>query len=842
MQSELDWIGRVDEDEANGAAERYRYFMRPEPFEDLGPIRIIKDEWLGPKTKVREMQVGMTRNAAAENKKQVTVYLQPFPHIRVDKAKPLQGWYKSLYEPPGVRNRPCFTDAILTEPYGGYCAVGCAFAICSGQMIDSPTGPILVDELKSGDVVWGRTNKGIEPCVVGEVVKQFTSNAIEVILSNGLRISLTPDHPIYIKGKGWIRTDQAFIGDEMELFDEQMLYLSETFWDSKDLLEEMSQRTSTPGVFSSQASEKKASFVMSGVQKTHSQYKQSDLLRKMSLRFTLQEDDGQRQCSTQTLNQTLQGLWGDDSLALQDSLPQMQFEDQVPEWEELQRQTLCVKGEIQINRDSTENEQLCSNSRYGLKGKIKGGETLPIQKVQYAFPLGGINSRLSGLTEDQMALRGYNNHTQQRTKIHTRFSSGDRSVCRGEGLYGLHKQIKNTQSKSFGISNRSLGRKEAKTARIVALSQIKSDYVYDFETSSENYYVNGVLVHNCYINSGVRGYRGTGLITVPLNYGEQLQSQISKMNRSAAGYFSSFTDPFTPLENYYHNTEKGAEAFVEQGLPIFFLSRLPYPKWAVDLIKQNKYSYAQKSINTPDPDDWRLLSPGAISLEDNMEEIAMLRRNKIYVSIQCNPIMPGVTTHAEVCQLFDKLKKAGANHVIVKFVEAGYSWAPEMVTRMKRRFGDKRGGAFEKLFTQNIGGQKTIEETYRLKGHDIYKAHATKIGLTYATCYEYRYETAKEGEKVSKTGVSIGRDYTTAEQCHGQRVPIFTRESSEDRFTEVEECPPSGCLYCAKENDGEPRCGDELMGQAPALVFRDLKLPIGQGEPRDLVQLGVKLK
>ena len=842
MQSEQDWIGRVDEDENNGAAERYAYFMRPEPFDDLGPIRIIKDEWLGPKTKVREMQVGMTRNAAAENKKQVTVYLQPFPHIRIDKAKSLQGWYKSLYEPPGVRNRPCFTDAILTEPYGGYCAVGCAFAICSGQTIDSPTGPILVDELKSGDVVWGRTNQGIESCIVGEIIKQFTSTAIEVILSNGLRIRLTPDHPIYIKGKGWVRTDQALIGDEMELFDEQMLYLPETLWDSEDLFEEMSQRTSTTGVLPSRASEKKACSVMPGVQKAHSAYKSSDLFRRMPLCFTLQEDERQQQCSPQTLDQTLQRLWNDDSVAFQNSMSQMQFEDPVRERKEKQGATFRLKRNSQTRLDEKEPEQLRDDAGYGRSRKVKTGETLPIQNLQYAFSLGGFDGSIFNLSKDQMVLRGYNNNPQQRAKIHPRFSTGNRGVHRSQRLYGPYQQVKNTQGESFMVSNPSLGKKETPTARIVTLNQIEANCVYDFETSSENYYVNGVLVHNCYINSGVRGYRGTGLITVPINYGDQLKTQIAKMNRSAAGYFSSFTDPFTPLENYYHNTQQGAEAFVEQGLPIFFLSRLPYPKWAVDLLKQNKYSYAQKSINTSDSKDWRLLSPGALSLEGHLEEIAMLRKNKIYVSIQCNPIMPGVTTHRQVCELFDKLKKAGANHVIIKFVEAGYSWAPEMVVRMKKRFGHKRGTQFEKLFTQNIGGQRTIEEKYRLEGHRIYQAHATKLGLTYATCYEYRYESANAEGKVSKTGISIGREFTTADQCHGQRVPIFTRNSADERFREVEECPPSGCLYCAKENDGEARCGDELMGQAPALVFRDLKLPIGQGEPRDLVQLGIKLK
>jgi len=456
MQTETDWIGRLDEDEDHGAAERYAYFMRPEPRDDLGPIRRINDEYLGI-TKVRNMKIGMVRNAKDDDKKQVRVYLHPFPHIRIDKAKPLQGWYKAIHEPPNKRPRPCFTEAILTEPYGGYCAVGCAF---------------------------------------------------------------------------------------------------------------------------------------------------------------------------------------------------------------------------------------------------------------------------------------------------------------------------------------------------------------------------------CYINSGVRGYRGTGLITVPLDYGGQIEKQLSVMHRSAAAYFSSFTDPFTPLEQYYHNTQEAAEVFVNQGLPLFFLSRLAYPEWAIKLLLENKYSYAQKSINTPDANDWRLLSPGAISLEEHLDEIRKLNRLGIYVSIQVNPIIPGVTSNAQVLKLFGMLKSAGANHVIVKIVEAGYSWAPDMVYRIKKRFGDNRGGEFERLFCENMGGQKSVAEDYRLKAHKLFRKHATRIGLTYATCYEYKYERNKDGSIKNKTGVSIGREMTTADQCHGHRVPVFSRASSEEKFQELEECPPSGCMYCASENDGEPRCGDKIAGEGRALRLVELKISI----------------
>src|SRR5690606_36854797 len=89
----------------------------------------------------------------------------------------------------------------------------------------------------------------------------------------------------------------------------------------------------------------------------------------------------------------------------------------------------------------------------------------------------------------------------------------------------------------------------------------------------------------CYVNSGFRGYRGSGLISVPLGYGAQVAAMLAKTKTGTAGYFSSFTDPFLPIEDVYHNTQQGAEAFARLGLPVFFLSRLSYPGWPIDLLK-----------------------------------------------------------------------------------------------------------------------------------------------------------------------------------------------------------------------------------------------------------------
>lgn len=320
----------------------------------------------------------------------------------------------------------------------------------------------------------------------------------------------------------------------------------------------------------------------------------------------------------------------------------------------------------------------------------------------------------------------------------------------------------------------------------------------------------------CYINSGTRGYRGSGLITVPLGYGEHVAKQLRSMKVSAAGYFSSFIDPFLPIEDYYHNTQAGAQAFVDARLPVFFLSRLHYPAWAIDLLTVNKYSYAQKSLNTSNEDTWRKLSPGAIPLEEHLEEIRALRAKGIYTSIQVNPIVPGVVDHWDIEELFERLAAVGNNHVIVKFVEAGHAWSRAMVERIQAKFPDVRGHRFADLFTENqAGGQRTIQEDYRREAHTRYQKKATQLGMTYALCYEY---TKKTG-----TWKSMGPEFLTADQCHGHAVPMH-EAIAPGQFKAMSVCPPSGCLRCG-DGHTESLCGSDILTSAPALRLPQLRNP-----------------
>jgi DNA repair photolyase len=340
----------------------------------------------------------------------------------------------------------------------------------------------------------------------------------------------------------------------------------------------------------------------------------------------------------------------------------------------------------------------------------------------------------------------------------------------------------------------------------------------------------------CYINSGARGYRGSGLMTVPLGYGEHVKKQLRSLKVSAAGYFSSFTDPFLPLEDYYHNTQRGAQAFVDAGLPIFFLSRVNYPGWAIDLLRKNPHSYAQKSLNCASEETWHKLSPGAISLREHLDEIRELRRLGVYTSIQCNPIIPGIVEHEEVEQLFERLAEVGNNHVIVKFVEAGHAWARAMVERITKKFPDQRSNRFRELFTENqAGGQKTIQEEYRREAHGRYQKKATALGMTYSLCYEF----TKQGAFWR----SMGPEFLTADQCHGHRVPMYQRIDDKAKlealgdcvqggfqpldtyFEPMDVCPPSGCLRCAETHEGESLCGSDILKAGKALRLPDLRNP-----------------
>ena len=331
----------------------------------------------------------------------------------------------------------------------------------------------------------------------------------------------------------------------------------------------------------------------------------------------------------------------------------------------------------------------------------------------------------------------------------------------------------------------------------------------------------------CYVNNGVRGYRGQGLTVVDPAYPDKIRTQIGKSCTAAAFYISSFTEPFQVLEKHYHNTERLSQVAIDNGLPIFFLTRQIPPGWAMDALKKNRYSYQQFSINTPSPRDWVKFSPFAARLPELLNAVRECADRKIYVSVQCNPIMAGITTVEDVLDLIGMLKRYGTNHIIFKFVEIVSPAVGPMVEKAKRLFGQKRGTAFEDLFCETIGGVRTIAEEWRRDALSQFLVKTKKVKMTMSTCYEYGYEKDDEGHILSRAGISLGPEYTTSDQCHGKRIPVYSRPQTGYAFRPVKGCAPSGCLYCADKHGSEDNCpcNNLLLASAPALKAADYRAP-----------------
>lgn len=800
------WLAAGMSGASEEAKKSYAYFMRPEPKDGLGPLVVEDDPVTGRKMRTRTARIGMVRNAEEDDKLDVKVYLDPLPHIRIAKAKDLQGWYQSKSDPDEHhRPRPCFTDAVLTEPYGGYC-------LPPDALVETPAGPRMISELRVGDYVFGKIGEKVLPVLVENTVNRWKSDGlVRLRLETGATFDMTGDHPVYSSSRGdYVPAQQLRPGEKLEALSFLRRAEGETI---SSVLSELPLRSLEDGA--------------TGSGGQHSE-------EVPGLRRSADEDGG-------TLSVMPPSSFGPERQDAKGSPGSVDGVTALPSNEA--KATSGESREAPFTEDASALRAASAGSRH--RGEAVQEELLRLSartNPQPSIELGAAHGPVARRSQTELGLRAGSSAVAERSRLPAGLQARRRTLRRGEGLPESARRAEDPRGPVGWSQSSPLDGSEARSTRNPAVTELERLpaplRVYDIQTASGNFYVRGsdstaILVHNCtvgcafcYVNSGFRGYRGSGLITVPLDYGAQVGRQLDKMKTSAAGYFSSFTDPFLPLEDYYHNTQRGAEAFVSRGLPIFFLSRLSYPSWARTLLQHSKYSYAQKSINTPWEPDWQKLSPGAISLEEHLQEIRELRALGIYVSIQVNPIIAGITTHDDVRHLFGLLAAAGANHVIVKFVEAGYSWAPTMIANMRARFGEERAAEFEKLFTCNIGHQKTVDEQYRLTGHRLYQGWARELGLTYATCYEYKFERAPDGEKLSSRGTSIGKEFLTADQCHGHRVPMFSRESLNEPFREVEVCPPSGCLSCADDNAGLSRCGSELFGAAKALRLPDFKFSV----------------
>ena len=99
-----------------------------------------------------------------------------------------------------------------------YCAYGCAFCLVPGTMISTPTGVMPIEQISQGqEVLAYNTDLSIvESATVAETYERdYEGDLYEIEMENGAKVCITPEHEIYVKGKGWVPASLCEENDEI---------------------------------------------------------------------------------------------------------------------------------------------------------------------------------------------------------------------------------------------------------------------------------------------------------------------------------------------------------------------------------------------------------------------------------------------------------------------------------------------------------------------------------------------------------------------------------------------------------------------------------------------------
>ena len=138
-------------------------------------------------------------------------------------------------------------------------------------------------------------------------------------------------------------------------------------------------------------------------------------------------------------------------------------------------------------------------------------------------------------------------------------------------------------------------------------------------------------------------FRNQKIVTVFRNFDEVIKKQLNELFCASCGYISPITDPFQPINNKYHLTEKIMDVFLNYNLPVEVSTKGVISNEAIKIMSEHpyKHSFGQISILTLD-DDLRkkLVLGGAANTFQLIKNIERLADLNIHVVCRIDPIIP----------------------------------------------------------------------------------------------------------------------------------------------------------------------------------------------------------
>ena len=313
--------------------------------------------------------------------------------------------------------------------------------------------------------------------------------------------------------------------------------------------------------------------------------------------------------------------------------------------------------------------------------------------------------------------------------------------------------------------------------------------------------------HNCFfcyaraLPGNFQKFREEGITTVCEDFDKVIARQLDSINVASCGYLSPVTDPFQPLNDKYHLSEKIVKEFVSRNIPIEFITKGKVPQEVIDLIKEQPHSFGQVSILTLEEDLGKILTPGGAKIEELLDNLERLSRAGIHTVARLDPIFPYLSDDKKKLeQLVGVVLDRGANHIIASCLDIPLRISKEVMTKLKENFGAGLVYDYRRLYSERIDNSYHAEINYRKKLFDLLRNICERRGVSFALCMEY--------ELIEGKPEGLNREFASSLNCEGIDIPVYIREGK--TFKPATDCK-GACLFCK-----EAKCGieDLAMGRS----------------------------
>ena len=303
----------------------------------------------------------------------------------------------------------------------------------------------------------------------------------------------------------------------------------------------------------------------------------------------------------------------------------------------------------------------------------------------------------------------------------------------------------------------------------------------------------------CYANT-LWGYfelfRKENIVSVFKDFDQIVDKQLESLLCASCGYISPTTDPFQPVNNKYHLTEKIMRIFLKYDLPVEIITKGVITDDAIEIMAEHPYNYSfgQVSILTLD-DELRkklILGKGA-STNQLFKNIERLANSNIHAVCRIDPIIPYINDKInDIKEIIDVAINAGANHIGLSILDIPIFIKNEVFNHLALIKGENIIEKYRKLYIERITSDLHSNIKYRKNILKQIKKYCVQNKISMSTCMEF--EIIKKDGKIFYESLNSNNQFMTSDNCEGINVPIFTRKQNSDKFKPVN-CK-GNCLNC----------------------------------------------